>query len=401
MIFTEDREEMTALGRQIIADHPELYPPKLVEMTMKKCGDLVPDEEELRGIICRGAYCEQLYGSSIDEFLLFSFDRRTHRERMQYITEYNHRPEQAFLNRRADCHILNNKFEAYTLLKPFYKREAMLLSGESDYDRFCALAAQNKRLFVKPHNLSLAEGAHRLTIGDRDDLREVFSSLLAESRQFDRPLIIEEEIIQSPEMARFNPAEMSLLRVYTILVRGKVHFFYPCIRLMCGDGVTKCGEDYSIDALIDAETGQLVTDGLHSFGQYEYHPVTGVRIKGTVLPEWDDMKQMLTDAALKLPTLRLIGWDVAHSTKGWCIIEGNSNPFFFTQLCVGHGVRKEFRKLIRWPMPPELGWLRLPLCHGYKCYWLILGRRCYQIKGEILKKVVRFCRRCLAGLRGR
>lgn len=401
MIFTEDRDEMTALGRQIIDEHPELYPDELYDIYRERCGVSVPDEETLRGIICRAAYCHQLYGSSIEEFATFGFDRRTHRERLQYLTDCNHEPELILLNPYSERHLLNNKFEAYTLLKPYYKREAMLFSGEDCFDEFRAFAGRHRDLFVKPLDLSYAIGAHPLLLGKDADLRQAFEALLAESESLGRPLILEERIIPSPEIARFNPVEMSVLRVYTVLVRGRVHFFYPCIRLMCGNGAEKSGENYSIDALIDAETGELVTNGLHAFGEWERHPVSGVRIKGSVMPEWDALREMLTDAAHKLPKLRYIGWDVVHSDKGWCIIEGNAHAEFFTQMCVGHGVRKEFRRLIGWPLPPELGFLRLPLSHGYRCYWLILGKHCYQIKGEALRYVVRIFRRGSAFLRGR
>jgi len=144
---------------------------------------------------------------------------------------------------------------------------------------------------------------------------------------------------------------MSLLRVTTVLVKGKVHFFYPCFRMMCGDGSSQRGEMYSIDALVDAENGVLTTDGISGLGTTERHPVSGIMIKGQQMPEWDKLREMLKKAALMLPTIRYIGWDVTHTDKGWCIIEGNTDGEFFAQMCVGHGVRREFEDLIGFHVP--------------------------------------------------
>ena len=80
----------------------------------------------------------------------------------------------------------------------------------------------------------------------------------------------------------------------------------------------------------------------------------GFFFEGTQLPEWDKLLEMLTEAALELPSLRYIGWDVAYSTNGWCIIEGNTNGEFFTQMVYGHGFKSEFEKLIDWKISDQL-----------------------------------------------
>jgi len=301
-----------------------------------------------------------MYGTSFLEYGIYGFEHLSHAQKAEYVTWFSRFIYMAFLNRDRDLHWLDNKFEAYTLLKPFYKREAMLLTGEEDFDAFCAFTAKHRSVFVKPVNLELAEGVHRLTVDETTDRKAVFRALLTEAaalscedvtRPVDHRLILEEEIVPSQAIAAFNPKEMSVLRVTTILVKGKVHFFHPVFRLMLGDGIEKSGEMYSVDALIDAETGIVVTDGMTAIGTTECHPVSGLKIKGFVMPQWAELKKMLEEAALKLPTLRYIGWDVAHSEKGWCIIEGNTNGELFFQMCVGHGVKREFEDLIGFHVP--------------------------------------------------
>jgi len=359
-IITEDRTEIVETGRRIAAENPLRYPERMWRDFLQKFREFLQDEQRLEEMYYSAVYHQQLYGTSIMDYFTFRFEGRSHEEKMEYVTWFGRFVYMAFLNKNKDLHLLDNKYDAYELLKPYYKREAIAVGGWEDFDMFRDFVGQHRRVFVKPINLELAEGVHGLVINPEDDLRAVFASLLDEAsslgcedvtREVEHRLILEEELVQSEEMARFNPMEMSVLRVTTVLVKGRVHFFYPCFRMMCGDGKNRRGEMYSYEALVDAETGEVVTDGLESRGSVEYLPVTGMKIKGYRMPEWNSLKAMLVDAALKLPTLRYIGWDVAHTSRGWCIIEGNTNGEFFFQMCVGHGVKKEFEDLIGFHTP--------------------------------------------------
>jgi len=358
--ITEDSEEIKKIGYQIMAENPVRYPDRLWQEFLQKFLEFLPDEEQLRGIFSSAVYHQQIYGTSIMDYLTFRFEEKSHKEKIEYVTWFSRFVYMAFLNKDRDLHLLDNKFEAYNILKPYYKREAIVVGSWDDFEIFCEFVKRYNRVFVKPINLELAEGVHRLVIRAEDDLKVVFSALLEEAdklycedvtRDIEKRLIIEEELVQSKEMARFNPMEMSVLRVTTILVKGKVNFFYPCFRMMCGNGEDLKGEMYSYEALIDEKTGLVVTDGIESRCSIEYHPVTGMKIKGFQMPEWEELRSMLEEAALKLPTLRYIGWDVAHTDRGWCIIEGNTNGEFFFQMCVGRGVKKEFEDMIGFHTP--------------------------------------------------
>jgi len=358
--ITEDAKEIVMLGRQIAAEYPLRYPSRMREDFIKRFWEFLPDAQRLEELYYSAAYHQQLYGSSVMDYFTFRFEQRSHAEKMEYVTWYGRFVYMAFLNRDRDLHLLDNKFEAYELLKLFYKREAITVAGWEDFEAFWEFVGRHGRVFVKPVNLELAEGVHRLVVGPEDDLREVFESLLEESsklwcedvtRPVEHRLILEEELQQSAEMVLFNPQEMSVLRVTTIMVKDNVYFFYPVFRMMCGNGEDQKGEFYSYDALIDAATGELLTDGINSLGEVKYHPVTGMKIKGFRMPQWEDLKSMLEEAARMLPTLRYIGWDVAHTNRGWCIIEGNTNGEFFFQMCTGRGVKREFEDLIGFHVP--------------------------------------------------
>lgn len=357
--IVETFEEMTESGHRFLLTYPTAYPDNYIQKNMEKFGAFFEDKELLLSMLYASVYCEQMYGTSIIEFGTYHFEKKPHSERIKYITWENRFLYTAFLNKASDTHILDNKYEAYTLLKPFFKREAMLLENEKDYDLFCSFVKKNPAIFVKPNNMELAIGAHRLVYSG-STLRDTFDALCKEAteisgdvikRKSDHRLILEEQIVPSAFMRELNPNELSLLRVTTIYVKGQVHFFYPCLRLLFGDGAERCGEDYSFVALIDADSGKVITNGKSAAGDSDVNPVTGQKICGMVMPDWENLKDMLTCAAKRLPTIRHIGWDVTHTDKGWCIIEGNPNGEFFYQMCVEHGVKEELEDLIGFHLP--------------------------------------------------
>lgn len=359
MKIAENFEEMVELGQQFLTENPTVYPDDFVQRKTERFAPFFENDDELLKTLYAAVYCQQEYGTSLIEFGTYHFAEKSHCERKEYITWDSRFLYMAFLNKSSDNHILDNKYEAYNLLKPFYKREAMLLSDENDYDDFCAFVKRSPNVFVKPNNLELAEGAHRLNYAD-GNLRNTFDALLKEAanisstdvkREIDHKLILEEFIVPSQFIRQLNPNDISLLRVTTVYVKGKVHFFYPVLRLLVGNGKEEIGEDYSYVALVDSESGEVISNGKNSLGDTDFNPVTGLEIRGIKLPEWEELKEMLEKAAKMLPTTRYIGWDVTHTDKGWCIIEGNTNGEFFYQMCAERGLKEEFENLIGFKVP--------------------------------------------------
>ncbi|KKO49309.1 hypothetical protein VT06_07290 [Arsukibacterium sp. MJ3] len=78
---------------------------------------------------------------------------------------------------------------------------------------------------------------------------------------------------------------------------------------------------------IDLSTGKLkqpillTSDGPVHISQ---HPDTGAVLEGALVPLWDEMSEIAKATALKFLPLRSIGWDIAVTTDGIQIIEGNS-----------------------------------------------------------------------------
>ena len=100
---------------------------------------------------------------------------------------------------------------------------------------------------------------------------------------------------------------------------------------------------------IDPATGVIMTDGLDEHGNsYILHPMTGVRFRGTPIPQWEEICAFCRSAAQTLPCLRVVGWDVAILPGGKLeLIEGNHNPGMnIVQAPAKHGVHDKFAHLL-------------------------------------------------------
>ena len=84
------------------------------------------------------------------------------------------------------------------------------------------------------------------------------------------------------------------------------------------------------------------------FDSYILHPMTGVRFRGTPIPQWEEICDFCRSAAQTLPCLRVVGWDVAILPGGKLeLIEGNHNPGMnIVQAPAKHGVHDKFAHML-------------------------------------------------------
>tara|TARA_B110001452_G_scaffold67565_1_gene54412 strand:+ start:118 stop:1491 length:1374 start_codon:yes stop_codon:yes gene_type:complete len=165
--------------------------------------------------------------------------------------------------------------------------------------------------------------------------------------------IIQHSLDNAPEIARLLPQQspLSTLRLVTAsraalkaapkeqVAPSDISVLSACWRAGRAGAVT---DHSSILFDVDLETGQLKrgTSNAHWYqrglwkalqcpwrspGHTEsVHPDTGVRIEGERLPEIGAIRQLVLDAHQRIcPAVPLVGWDVALTTQGMCLLEGN------------------------------------------------------------------------------
>ena len=310
--ITDDPSEMIEIGKQIVAEKRYLYTDKELENLRHTFavfgGDYVRDGD----FIFQYVYDHWMYGVNSEEEYTYRFRDKTHAEKSQYLTWDNRFQYYAVLNSPRDIHILDNKYEAYLKLKKYYKREAILVSDREDLALFRQFIQKHGRVIVKPVNLYLTIGLRWLNANEITDYSALLDELIESAQNFakidsssiSKPAVIVEELLDDcSTVPPFNREVLSPIRCTTVLTKDGVQFFYPAFRTT--GPLTK--DDQGIDyektdvfiSSIDIKTGRITSGGYNYFGQvFEKHPSSGLTFEGTQLPDWDQLLQMLTEAAL-------------------------------------------------------------------------------------------------------
>ena len=366
--ITENLAEMAEIGRQIFEEKKEWYSDEKRLRSVTDVIDLhMPDatQEEKDEVFFRSLYDYWVYGNNIKEEFYFNFAEKTHEQKKEYLTYRNRFLYMKHLNSVENRHYLDNKWEAYELMRPYYRRDAILIKDEGDYEAFAAFVEKNPAFVVKPVGMSAGRGVHKDSC-EGADKRAVFDRILQERNDLaakyhygdSSAMMLEEIVDQDERMAALHPASLQSIRLVTVRVGDKVHVWYPRIDIGRGGSFLINAAAGSIMALIDPKTGVIKGKGIPESGElFEVHPDTGVRIEGFQIPEWDALIDMATDLMLNvMPDICYVGWDMALSKKGWCVVEGNwAGEFVGDQLGQGHGLRREFEEMIGWK-PEQTYW---------------------------------------------
>lgn len=142
--------------------------------------------------------------------------------------------------------------------------------------------------------------------------------------------LFQETIIQHEQVDKLNPSCVNTIRIDTFMDgNGKVDVISGYIRINVSDSyldnITQGG--YGIG--INLNDGTLKKYG-YCYPKYGIkpltaHPVTGTVFEGFEIPFFDQVKELVINAAKVLPGLRLVGWDVAIEKSGPVLIEGNAS----------------------------------------------------------------------------
>jgi len=138
--------------------------------------------------------------------------------------------------------------------------------------------------------------------------------------------LVEEFIVQHPDMNRLSPSAVNTVRVITQLDDdGEVVILGCRLRISVNSTVDNMAAG-NLAASIDEDTGIVIGPGVYSDitkSDQKIHPVTKVPIEGFQVPFWGLILKMVKSAALRHPQNKSIGWDVVITEKGPGLIEGN------------------------------------------------------------------------------
>ncbi len=271
-------------------------------------------------IIADLAFSIVIYGAGITEYFQYRFYRRSHRERREFMVYRQRMWLVRKLNDRADREIFNQKPLFNQTFRAYLGRQ-WLDMREAAYDEFSCFAGRFKQFLVKP-----VRGSHGLdirveTVDGQSNLQVLYEKLRGEE------VLLEELIAQHGELAAFNRSSVNTVRVVTLLDgAGRVHVMTANLRLGSGGCYADNFHHDGIAALLDVDSGRVITPAVDKkLKVYREHPLSNRAITGFTVPCWAGVLDLVREAALVVPTVRYVGWDVAIGSDGRArLIEGNA-----------------------------------------------------------------------------
>lgn len=148
-----------------------------------------------------------------------------------------------------------------------------------------------------------------------------------EHLESDKGFLVQDIVEQSPDYSIFSPTSLNTVRCLTYLGRsGEASVAAASLRM--GNGRSVVDND-GIYCGIDLKTHRLIGPGLtddddgFAVQVFERHPVSDVKLTDHPLSRLDDVFVVCKLAHRALGGPMTIGWDVAMTDAGPCIMEGN------------------------------------------------------------------------------
>lgn len=284
-------------------------------------------------------WCVLRHGASPAEYARLNFDRKNDRERSRYFTMFRF---ERFIKKvnTGDKQLFINKARFNERFAPYLNRGWLDVSRATEAE-FAAFVRRYGTVMLKATSLSCGKGISRYDYHEGDDLAALYAA--------NRDTLAEEFIVQHSVIAAYNPKSVNVPRLNTMIDKnGEVQVFSAFFRTGAGEAVVDNLGAGGMAAHIDVDTGIVDTLAIdEAQNEYLVHPMTGQVFPGFRIPRWEEAKALVTAAAREVPEMRYIGWDVAVTETGVCLIEGNDRADICVRQFVDrHGWYRQLKEMM-------------------------------------------------------
>lgn len=264
--------------------------------------------------------CAVKYGAGYMDYDLFEMYDLTDEQRDTYLTRGRNNALVRQYNDPAYIHFFDNKADFNTCFASYLHRSWIRL--DAPREEVLAYIAGRPQIIAKPIDGTCGKGVEKIST-TAESPEAIYDRLIASGT----PLILEDVITQHPAVSSVYPEAINTVRAVTINKDGKVHLICTYFRIgNHGKNVDNFNSGGMV-APVDEVTGIVADRAIDKEKNlYVRHPYTGTDIQGFRFPDWEKMRQMVTTAALKVPQIGYLGWDVAFTPDGPCLVEGNNFP---------------------------------------------------------------------------
>lgn len=276
-------------------------------------------------ILADMAHCMLKYGAGYYDYMIFEYENMDASQRATYMTRMVNKKMTMKLNDQSYTHIFDYKNEFYHTFKDFLKRD-FLDTAIADKESVEKFLEGKEYVIVKPSDGECGKGIEKIKIKDFASLKDAAEYILDKNNNFG---VVEDFIVQHPKMSSLYPDSVNCLRMATVVVNKEAHLLYAVLKTGNNGNFVDNLESGGYACHVDLATHKVCGPGHTSSSIMdaqlsEIHPATGVSFRGFEVPYLDEAAELVKKAAMVLPQVGYIGWDVAITENGPAIIEGNN-----------------------------------------------------------------------------
>ena len=280
-------------------------------------------------VIERVKEAQKRTGCTYKEYLIYRFFDLTKKEQEEvFVAKFSRKLTAKYDVDREFEKMLYNKEMTNHYFSELVRRP-WCVNTKITLEDFTEKFAESGRIIYKPLDGNRGKGVEAFNV-NRDNAAEVFNQLVTFPEG-----VVEEYVVQHPEMNKICPASVNTIRVVTIssntqpvMADGRMmDVAYASLRMGGGNSIVDNFHSGGMVSNIDLETGKLVTDAADMDGHvFANHPATGTKLKGFQIPYFQEAIDMVKQAIQDHHVQGYLGWDIAITEKGPVLIELNVVP---------------------------------------------------------------------------
>ena len=286
-------------------------------------GAIVREHGVSRGRVVRDMYWNALTrGAGFTDYFRGEYFGASKEQKDTYVTTKSFYKLLAYLNDEGYANVMRNMILFCDVFRPYLGRDFINLRVATATE-FAAFLEGKDVVFAKHESGFGGHGVSKVEVTDHSEegVRRLYDDLRAEGQ-----ILVEEAIVQHEAVNEINPHVVASFRVVTLVDgQGAAHLLANSLRVnRTTSSIIGCADDVYFSLGAD---GRLSSHAIDDYGRiYEAHPLTGKSFAEVCVPGVDQAFELCLRAALEVPQVRYVGWDIAISDHGPVLLEGNAYP---------------------------------------------------------------------------
>ena len=266
-------------------------------------------------------WCAVRYGAMWTEYGDLDFYERSSKNRATFITTFYNFKLYKKLNKENYRNIFHEKILFLEVFSQFINRAWIKTENLSD-NEIKDFLKLHKNIVTKASYGDSGKEVKVLNLSDKDDLYKTVDYI--KTQKFN---LIEEQIFNCDEIKRLNPSSLNTLRIVTVRKTNDVSILFAGIRIGGkGAKIDNISQGGRV-ARINIDTGKINSLFYAKASSHGLYIAEGdeINVVGYQIPFWNEVIEIVKKAAMVVPQIRIVAWDVAITQGGIELVEGNES----------------------------------------------------------------------------